>query len=49
MVFFQGDSKKYFTSNIANWMRQNHEKILEQFFEKKKESGITTELMFLDL
>ena len=40
-LFFQADNKKYFTSNntdvhydmhlFANWMKQNHEKVLEQF------------------
>ena len=36
---------------LANWMRQNHEKVFEQFFEKTKgcTTEITTVLMFLDL
>ena len=42
--FFQGDNKKYFTSNnteghygmhlFGNWVRQNHENVLKQFSEK---------------
>ena len=58
--FFQGDNKKYFTSNnqmahygmhlFVNWMREKLEKVLEQFFKKERcEAEITTELLFLDL
>ena len=45
MVFSGRQQKKYFMSNnqkahygihlFANWMRQNHEKVLEEFLKNK--------------
>ena len=57
--FFQRDKKSFTTNNkmahyrmhlSANWMRQKHEKVVGQFFEKEEcRAEITTELLFLDL
>ena len=59
-MFFEGESKEYFTCNnqmthcsmhlLANWMRQNHEKIFEKFLQKEGyESGVTTEILLSEL